>query len=329
MQLDDFVGLMTRLYPDSDYPKPIDALVALRDVRSEARGLPDLNRFLRAKVQALLSASEPVLTAFKVDPDVIDDSLRRRSQKGELMLGQLALGVLAEQAFESKYREALGGSEFRLDDHRASRNDTDYRVLNGGGRPLFRINIKLHGTQFRKAQEHVGLSPDDCFPLATYKIWSATQKELQEHLPYLFLVVRTGLTSGSVVQQFPQLAREAVRLIHASPVAVRKREVEEKVVSSVLGDPEFAPMLDRCREDLKHADWFVLSAKRADRLLREKLFERVFAVRQRNFTQAFRNAEIDMHLSMLTDMTPLEQMLEILQREGSQAVVGRAMGAAI
>jgi len=73
----------------------------------------------------------------------------------------------------------------------------------------------------------------------------------------------------------------------------------------------------------------VLSARRADKLLRDKLWERVFAVRTRNFTQAFRNAELDMHLSLKDDMIPLEELLDVLKREGSQGVVGRCFSAVI
>jgi hypothetical protein len=35
----------------------------------------------------------------------------------------------------------------------------------------------------------VSLEPDDWFPLATYKIFGALQKQQKEHLPYIFAIV--------------------------------------------------------------------------------------------------------------------------------------------
>src|SRR5690606_3410315 len=75
--------------------------------------------------------------------------------RAETMLGQLLLGVLAEQAFEHIYRTTIGTTELSLEDDRGARNDTDYRVLNGGRRQVFRINIKLHGARFRNAKDMV------------------------------------------------------------------------------------------------------------------------------------------------------------------------------
>lgn len=184
MELDRLALLARLVYADTPLPKPLDALAALDDVRTGRATLASLRHHLRKRVEVLAAADEAVSAAFDVDLDNLPPRVAQRTRKGELMLGQLILGTLAEQAFEAIYRRFLGASEFRLDDYREGRNDTDYRVLNGGGRPLFRINSKFHGSRFRQAKDLVGLDPSDCFPLATYKIWSATQKERDEHLPY-------------------------------------------------------------------------------------------------------------------------------------------------
>lgn len=88
-------------------------------------------------------------------------------------IGQLIIGNLAEQVFEDNYRRTVGSRELKLEDDRSGGGDTDYLVRNGQGRQVFRLNIKFHGSQFRKAQELVGLPSEDCFALATYKIYSA------------------------------------------------------------------------------------------------------------------------------------------------------------
>ena len=110
------------------------------------------------------------------------------SEKVRATIGQLIIGSLAEQVFEDIYRRTV-----RCDCDCATigleGGDTDYLVLNGQGRQVFRLNLKFHGSQFRRAQELVGLPSEDCFALATYKIYSALQKQEREHLPYIFVVV--------------------------------------------------------------------------------------------------------------------------------------------
>ena len=66
--------------------------------------------------------------------------------------------------------------------------------------------------------------------------------------------------------------------------------------------------------------WYMLSARRADRLVREKLFDRVFALRVPGFARAFRGAELDMHFSLSEDLTPLPEFLAALRDRGPQAV---------
>jgi hypothetical protein len=57
----------------------------------------------------------------------------------------------------------------------------------------------------------------------------------------------------------------------------------------------------------------VLSARRADRLLREKLFERVYAVRVPGFARLFGKAELDMHFSLAQDLRDLHGFLRELR----------------
>lgn len=327
MNLNELAELAQKAYPDNKFPKPLDALIALHKLQDGGQPLDSLKHHMRKRLAPLIQARDPVQAAYPVDRAAPPEKVEQRVRKGELMLGQLVLGTLAEQAFEDIYHRELGASEFRLDDYRGSRNDTDYRLLNGGGRPLFRINSKFHGSQFRRAKELVGLEPADCFALATYKIWSAIEKQRAESLPYLFIVISSPITSESVVNEVPGEVRELVRLVHAAEKAEGKRDLEERIVNGLLlaDSGAFGERVRQWREQLAASRWRVLSAWRADKLLRDLLFDRVFAVRTRNFTQSFRNAELDMHFSLANDMIPLEEMLRILKSEGSQGIVGRAM----
>lgn len=64
----------------------------------------------------------------------------------------------------------------------------------------------------------------------------------------------------------------------------------------------------------------VISASKADRLSRELLFERVYAVRVRAFSANYRRAEVDMHFSVRNDLTSLQEFLEQMGRRGLHGV---------
>ena len=129
---------------------------AARNVGTTPRILEKLNK-----------GAEPEYDIIGLRPsDLLEDDLKRAAT----ILGGLVLGQAAEIAFEDIYRSEMGQEvEFQLVDLREGRSDTDYRVLNGKGRGIFRLNIKFFGSTFRRGAELVGLDPDDCFPLATYK----------------------------------------------------------------------------------------------------------------------------------------------------------------
>ena len=235
------------------------------------------------------------------------------------MLGNLVLGRAAEMVFEELYLREMPDAEFNLEDLREGRSDTDYRMRNGQGRPVYRINIKFHGARFRRAAELVGLDSEDCFALATYKIDSALKKQDEEHLPYFFAIVGVSdLTAAVVGDQIPKDVTEAISYLGSAPRRPPIRAIEDAAVEYLIRSK--SPVVDNTVDAIREADWYMLSARRADKLLREKLFQRVFALRVRNFARAFRGAELDMHFSLSDDLTPLPTFLETLRERGLQAV---------
>ena len=58
----------------------------------------------------------------------------------------------------------------------------------------------------------------------------------------------------------------------------------------------------------------MLSARRADHLLRENLFDRVYAVRVPGFARLFGKAELDMHFSLKEDLRDLHGFLKECER---------------
>lgn len=274
-----------------------------------------------ARRDSLLSGVDPVEVVLKTtleragDPDSM-----ARSRAG---LAQMLVGVLAERAFEQIYRETLETDEFRLEDQRSARSETDYRVFNGRGRPVFRINIKFHGAPFRKAWELVELAPENCFALATYKIHQAMERQRREVLPYVFVVVGVpGLSSQVVGEVLPE------DCVHMGALALTakmtgKRGVEDQIVHHLIGENAEPAISERIRSFaglIREAEWRVISARKADTLLRDLLFDRVFAVRVRGFNRHYRNAEVDMHFSKSQDLTGLHDFLQLLQDSGVQGL---------
>jgi len=247
---------------------------------------------------ALLACFREAITEPMSDADM---SRNRRT------LGSLIIGQAAERAFERIYAAEMQTSEVELVDDRTQRTDADYILRNGQQKPLFRLNIKQHGSIFRQALDHVGLEPDDCFPLATYKIHSALQKQDQQHLPFLFVVVTVpGLEADKIGQRLPPIVSEGV-LVAKRILTSRKREAEEFFIALFREqNPDFFRAIDA---EFERGRWFIFSARRAHELMKERLFERVFALRQRGFNRAFKNAEIDMHLSFSKDMMPVHDFL--------------------
>ena len=121
----------------------------------------------------------------------------------------------------------------------------------------------------------VGLEPTDCFALATYKVWQGMQKQQTEVLPYVFAIVSVpGLTAESVGSILPP------QLVHLAAFAYAaqsggKRDVEDAVVRHLIEDEqpeEVAERLAAFSMRIEGAEWRVISARKADKLLRELLF---------------------------------------------------------
>ena len=318
MNRDDLIGALKEIFPSGTWPRPLHILQALSltDSGSSLRNAAKSVGTTHASVLAASRAEDPVRAVLGLALNEIEE---RSCGRAGQMLGQLLLGRCAEIAFERIYKSEMHSEEFELRDLREGRTDTDYRLHNGRGRPIYRVNIKFHGSRFRRAPEMVGLDPADCFALATYKIASAMEKQSQEGLPYFFAIVGVpNLTGESVGRDIPPSLIETVALIDQAPKGKSKRDIEDAVVQSLVASDH--AVFRETLEQILTVDWYVLSARRADKLLRELLFDRVFALRTRGFARVFGRAEIDMHFSLSKDLIPLKQFLATLREGGPQRV---------
>lgn len=150
--LDELLDVVSRLYPEGP-PRPFLLLDAARRVRTgeDVGEVARAVRSTRTRIEALASAADPVGNLLGCD--LVSAAQAEALRRPRDMIGQLLLGDLAERAFAAIYKETMGTDELTLEDDRGSRNETDYRVLNGQRRPVFRINIKFYGTLFRNARD--------------------------------------------------------------------------------------------------------------------------------------------------------------------------------
>ena len=156
----ELLQIMAALFPGGNWPKPFHVLQATHLV-AQGPPLADAARQVgttKRRLEEVLSSGDPIRELVGVGLREVAVANRERSA---LMLGGLLLGRCAEIAFEQIYTSEMETDEFELKDLREGRTDTDYRLYNGYGRPVYRINIKFHGAQFRRARELVGLEPED------------------------------------------------------------------------------------------------------------------------------------------------------------------------
>jgi len=272
-----------------DLGEPLDAVV-------ETSGLSKRHLLVWAE-----SISTDGLHGWLRKPEVTVD----RAARARAGLAQMLVGTIAEQHFEQLSTQIVGAQGYRIEDERVGRTDTDYRLVAADGHAICRFNIKFHGTAFAKAREWVSLEPDDCFALATYKIDAALKKQNTERLPFVFLIISVLNVPRATVQQ--HISEDWAWL-----AALTDQATEEAIVVRLLTEPWVEPI----RSQVRSAAFRVLSARRAYQLMRDKLFERVHALRIRSFNRVFRNAEVDMHLSLSTEMIGFDDFLNVLASRG-------------
>jgi len=315
---DDLIAFLRHIYGSDEWPKPLNIL-RVKQMAKAGSSDGEIARELRTTAPRVTTARRTRSIA-KSMLGVKPAEVPAREEYVRNKLGELLRGRAAELAFEDIYKSTTHSDEFELVDVREGHSDTDYRLLNGGRRPLYRINIKFFGSNLRRGPELVGLQPEDCFPLATYKIAGALQKQNEEHLPYVFFVVGVpGLTGASIAHVIEDRYAKPLAYLTASTVP-GKRKIEDVVIDRMVEDSSDA--YQQAYSRIRSANWYVLSARKAQRLVEDYLYERIFALRVPSFTRAFSNAEVDMHFSLSQDLTPLSQFLDTLSSEGPAKTVG-------
>jgi len=129
-----------------------------------------------------------------------------------------------------------------------------------------------------------------------------------------------NLTAVSIRDYFAEEDIRVVALISQSERVSGKRSIEEKIVGRIVAENSKA--FTEAYNRIRAAEWYVLSARKANDLLKKMFIERVYALRVRNFAQAFRRAEVDMHFSLKNDLATLKELFRILREEGPTKTAG-------
>lgn len=317
--LDDFARLVEQLFPGDSGPEWVKYLVAACRVKSgtQLAQEAEAHSLNRAKLNRIVSSPDVLSHVLGINPAEITDQVRQRAVK---QLGQMLLGAAAETAFTSNYEERLRAQVLQLTDLRERRSSTDFRVAQGEN-TWCNLNIKFHGTRFERAKVLVGLDPEDSFALATYKIWGAVDQQSRDSIPHVFAIVGVPAASAQAIgEAIPGHLREAAALISgARKKDLGKRSFEDALINHITSTG--APPFPHTYQEIAKADWYMLSAAKAMRLLKERLFQRVYALRVHRFAQNYPSAEVDMHFSLKDDLLPFEHFLLHLQEEGTATML--------
>lgn len=122
---------------------------------------------------------------------------------------------------------------------------------------------------------------------------------------YLFLIVTVPSLPRSFLES--HLSEN-----HAWLASMSGRIVEEAIARQQLKEA----WSERLYADIKTAEFRVISASKAFRLMHEKLFERVFALRVRAFNWTYKGAEVDMHLSLRDEMISFREFVKTIESRG-------------
>ncbi len=301
------------------FAKKLMAAERCRDgagVVSEARTL----KMKAAELQELVESVDKVRTVLGVNVPDVKDWDRKDAAQG---LGQMLVGRCAEMAFPEVFQAELtkiGLRDYVLTDSREDRSTTDFRLFNGTGLPIYRFNVKYHGSLFARAQDLVGLEPEDCFALATYKIYLANQKSEKDHLPYIFAIVGVrDIAAASVGEEFADEITERMSLIKAATKrGFSKKDIEDAIIDTVVSQD--LPIVKTLLDKIKSEAWYILSGFKAHALLKNLMFKRCYALVTPRFTFQFKGAEVDMHFSISQDLVPLNEFLRVMKEGGIQKV---------
>lgn len=170
------------------------------------------------------------------------------------------------------------------------------------------INVKTATTLFRKAEDLVGLEPEDCLPIPAYKAHGALEK-----LPDLIYVISPDWELLDILPDLLEdlLSAEERRVWAALNEYAGSgiRDAEDRFVFRTV-----ETHWDRIRATVADNPFHAISAKKAIQILREKP-KRTPGIGMRAWGTGA-SAEVNVHISISEDTVPWERVSDRIRRDG-------------
>ena len=265
------------------------------------------NDFEKEGVDKLL----PPLSAYD------EQTQKRRFQ----IFSNLLVSRLAEDLFGEMVGYVLKKMGLELKDVRDEYSEADFVALDKFNKMALFVNVKIHSSLFRQSEQFVGLKPEDTFPLAVYKILMGHKYQLDTSTPFVFIVSICWNIVDVVMHHVRPEDREPIVLVFSTRVP-GKRKAEDILVDNIVDrlkrEGEWVSLKQTVLTQSTHV---VISAKKALNLFLEKFNTRCPGLAIKQFASKFGGsrglpAEINMHLSISTEMIPLEMFLQLLEKDG-------------
>ncbi len=175
------------------------------------------------------------------------------------------------------------------------------------------VNVKNAGTRFERAENLVGLDPDDCLPIPTYKAYGAIEGN-----PNLLYVIAVDF---DLVQQLNELLpalftdEEATvwQLLNSYKGSLVRKAEDQFIFSTVRKH------WDKIKAATAATDFHVISARRAIRILHTKP-KRTPGVGLRAWGTGA-SAEVNVHVSIKDETTPWQVVVDRIVSKGLEDIV--------
>jgi hypothetical protein len=220
------------------------------------------------------------------------------------------VGRIAERVFRSRHLSALE-PRFTINDYHERGDNRDYGVEAGGLE--LPINVKTASTMFRNARDF-GLEPADCIPISSYKALNAIDRV--PDLVYVDLVDFTlRQRADAVVDALGGSFGILWDLLswYAGRGATR---AQDRYVDRLFA--EHGPTLDALAPGV--TSFRVISAHRVLAILRDNPRRCPGLGVKAAGTGTF-NAEVNVHVSVIAETKPWDDVAEMLTRDGIQVVL--------
>jgi len=238
---------------------------------------------------------------------------RKRTGSAENPITKLFPATITEQRFveslEDLCLEAVGLSY--SDERESGHSLVDFSLEQAG--LSLPINVKNAGTRFRRAQNLVGLSPDDCIPIPAYKAYGAL-----DAVPNLIYAVSVDYALVTRLENLlPSLLSPQEMIVWkllSDSSGARIRSAEDAFVFSTT-----RKYWSQLSSIASNSPFHVISARKAVRILQTKP-QRTPGIGLRAWGTGA-SAEVNVHISISEETTPWETVYERIRSNGISDII--------